>query len=98
MQNATTQDAVPLDDRDEAFHMVVSELESLIDRVQVSMKLVETAQAQPVHSDAEPADIVVLDDVTPLYTQASAALDACNASLTAALRFLIESTATTPRR
>ena len=97
MQNATTEDVVPLDDRDESFYMVVSDLVSLIDRVQTSIKLVETAQAQPVDTDAELADLVVLDDVTPLYAHASAALDACNASLTAALQFLIESTATTPR-
>ena len=61
------------------------------------MKMVETAQARPVQTDAELADIVVLDDVTPRRAQASAALDPCNASLTAALQFWIESTATAPR-
>ena len=97
MQNATAQDAVPLNDRDEGFYMIVSDLVCLIDRVQASMKLVETTQAQQPAADAELADVLVLDDVTPLYAQASAALDACNASLTAALQFLIESTATTLR-
>ena len=97
MQNATAGDeVVPLDDRDEGFYMVVSDLVSLIDRVQASMKLIETAQAQQAPAATELADVVVLDDVTPLYAQASAALDACNASLGAALQFLIESTSATP--
>ena len=98
MQNATAGDeAVPLDDRDEGFYMVVSDLVSLIDRVQASIKLIETAQAQQATADSERADVVVLDDVTPLYAQASAALDACNANLSTALQFLIESTAAAPR-
>jgi hypothetical protein len=80
MQNATIRDVVPLDDRDQGFCRVVSDLVSPIDRVQASMNLVETAQAQPVHTDAERADIIVPDDVTPLYAQASAAPDACNGS------------------
>src|ERR1700739_3825973 len=97
MQNATAGDeVVPLDDRDEGFYMVVSDLVSLIDRVQASMKLIETAPAQQAPADTELADVVVLDDVTPLYAQASAALDACNASLGAALQFLIESPSATP--
>ncbi len=97
MQNATPEDVVPLGDRDDSFYMVASDLVSLIDRVQASIRLVETAQAHEATADAQPADVVVLDDVTPLYAHASAALDACNASLTAALQFLIESTARTPR-
>lgn len=98
MPNATAgHEAVPLDDRDEGFYMVVSDLVSLIDRVQASIKLIETAQAQHGTAETELGDVVVLDDVTPLYAEASAALDACNASLSAALQFLIESTATTPR-
>jgi len=97
MQNATVRDeVVPLDDRDEGFYMVVSDLVSLIDRVQASIKLLEAAQAQQGPADPELADVIVLDDVTPLYAQASAALDACNASLGAALQFLIESTASAP--
>ena len=97
MQNATPKDVVPLDGRDDGFYMVASDLVSLIDRVQASIRLVETAQAREAAIDAQPADVVVLDDVTPLYAQASAALEACNASLTAALQFLIESTTRTQR-
>jgi hypothetical protein len=93
LQNATVRDAqVPLDDRNEGFHFVVSDLVSLIDRVQASIQLIETAQAQEDGADGELGDIIVLDDVTPLYAKASAALDACNARLSAALQFLTEST------
>ena len=93
MQNAAMRDgAVPPEDRDEGFYLVVSDLVALIDRVQTSLKLIEVAKGQQRIGDQEYDDIVVLDDVTPLYTQAGAALDACNTSLSAALQFLIEST------
>ncbi len=97
MQHAADRDmAVPSENRDEGFCVVVSDLASLIDRVQASIKLIETARAQPSIAEAELGDVVVLDDVTPLYAQAGAALDACNTRLCAALQFLIESTATAP--
>jgi hypothetical protein len=96
MQNATAADMVPSDDRDDGFYIVVSDLVSLIDRVQASIKLIESAQARQSAAEAEFADVVVLDDVTPLYAKAGAALDACNASLNATLQFLIESTTPTP--
>jgi hypothetical protein len=100
MQTAIGRDElVPLDDRDEGFYLVVSDLVSLIDRVQTSVKLIETVQAthaQQAICDPELPDVIVLDDVTPLYAKAGAALDACNVSLSSALRFLIESTAPAP--
>jgi hypothetical protein len=88
--------AVPLADRDEGFYMVVSDLVSLIDRVQASIKLLETAKALEANGDPEWTDIFVLDDVTPLYAQAGAALAVCNASLGGALQFLIESKGVAP--
>lgn len=90
MQNARGEPIVPPVDRDEGFYLVVSELVSLIDRVQTSIKLIDEAKARPAAGDLELDDVVVLDDVTPLYAQAGAALDACNASLSAALQFLLE--------
>jgi hypothetical protein len=96
MQKVAAERAVPPDDRDEGFYMVVSDLVSLIDRVQASIKLLESAKAQEVEGDPEWTDVVVLDDVTPLYAQAGVALDACNTSLTAALQFLIESKGAIP--
>jgi hypothetical protein len=96
MQNVIAGNAaVPLDGRDEGFYIVASDLVSLIDRVQASIKLIETAESQQVASEMDFADVVVLDDVTPIYAKASAALYACNASLRAALQFMIESTPTT---
>jgi len=98
MHNAIAGDeVVPLGKRDEGFYLVVSDLVSLIDRVQASIKLIETARTRQDTAEAELADIVVLDDVTPLYAQASVALAACNASLRATLQFLIEGTATAPQ-
>lgn len=91
MQNVEAGDAaVPSEDRNDSFYLIVSDLVSLIDHVQASIRLIETATAQDCVGNQEFAEIVVLDDVTPLYTQAGAALDACNTSLSAALRFLIE--------
>jgi hypothetical protein len=91
MQKTAVWDVVPPDDRDGSYYMVVSDLVSLIDHVQASIKLLESAKAQEASGDPEWMDIVALDDLTPLYAQAGAALDACNASLSAALQFLIES-------
>ena len=87
-------DMVPPEDGDAGFYAVMSDLVSLIDRVQLSIKLIEAAQAQQGTADPELADVIVLDDVTPLYAEAGAALDACNAGLTAALQFVIGNTAT----
>jgi hypothetical protein len=91
MQNAEADDAaVPSADRNDSFYLTVSDLVSLIDHVQPSIRLIKAATAQDCAGNQEFVEIVVLDDVTPLYTQAGAALGACNASLSAALRFLLE--------
>ncbi len=89
--------AVPSQVREDSFYLIVSDLVSLIDHVQASIKLIESAKAQGAAGDQEFADVVVLDDVTPLYAQASAALDACNLSLGAALQFLLDTEATMPQ-
>jgi hypothetical protein len=63
---------------------------SLIERVQASMKRVESAIA--IESPPETADdVVVLDDVTPRYLNARAALNTCNASLEVTLHLLLDS-------
>ena len=90
MQNVLVGDQlVPPKHGNAGFCMVMSDL--------VSLKLIEAAQAQPDITDPELADVVVLDDITPLYAHAGAALDACNTSLSAVLQFLSESTARVPR-
>lgn len=94
MQNAAG-DGIEMrpDDLDDAYRLVVSDLVSLLGHVQASLKLIESAVAGETsrgHRDAA-ADIVVLDDVTPRYANASAALKACDASLGITLRFLLDS-------
>ena len=98
MQNATIRNRmVPLSDRDDGLYVVEPEIASLIDRARTSIKLIEAAQARQGTAEAELADVVVPDDIAPLYAQARAALAACNASLGTALQFLIASTAAAPR-
>lgn len=82
--------ASPFGDRNEGHHSIVSELVSLIAHVQASMELLEAAVArESVPGSQEAAgNVFVLDDVTPRYLKASAALSACNASLGVALHYL----------
>jgi hypothetical protein len=65
---------------------------SLGEHVQASMKLVESAIASEALADNQEIspNIVVLDDVTPRYVKANAALAACNAGLGAALHVLLD--------
>jgi hypothetical protein len=73
----------------ETYHSIVSELVSLIGHVQASMRLLESAIAsEAAPGGQEAANVVILDDVTPRYAQASAALNSCNASLGVALHVL----------
>jgi hypothetical protein len=80
----------PFGDRNGGHHSIVSELVSLIEHVQASMELLEAAVAAetaPGNQEAA-SNVFVLDDVTPRYLEASAALSACNASLGVALHYL----------
>ena len=80
----------PFGDRNEGHQSIVSELASLIEHVQASMELLEAAiagESVPGNQEAT-GNVFVLDDVTPRYLKASAALSACNASLGVALHYL----------
>ncbi|WBL79273.1 hypothetical protein I3J27_02275 [Bradyrhizobium xenonodulans] len=75
--------------------LIAAELRSLIARIEISLRLIDAAMT----SDGEPDDdsaivgsteIVVLDDLTPRYATASAALNACRAELGRALQQLSE--------
>ncbi|MDO9058043.1 MAG: hypothetical protein Q7U92_03340 [Bradyrhizobium sp.] len=82
----------PSGHRNGGHHSIVSELVSLIGHVQASMKLLEVAisgEAAPGDLDA-PGNVFVLDDVTPRYAKANAALNNCNASLGVALHYLMD--------
>jgi len=81
------------DDRNDAYRTVVSDLVSLTEHVQTILKRIETAiarESSPGDDDAS-SNVIVLDDVTPCYVKASAALKACDANLGIALDFLQDS-------
>lgn len=72
--------------------LIAAELRSLIARIEISMRLIDAAMEREDDSAlAGSTEIVVLDDVTPRYATASAALNACRAELSHALQQLSES-------
>ena len=78
-----------IDNRDDSYRAIVSDLMALIEQVQNCTKLVELAIAsEAAAGNQEVADVVVLDDVTPRYAGANTALNTCNAGLNVALHFL----------
>jgi hypothetical protein len=75
------------EDRNNNYRSIESNLMSLIDQVRTGIGLIESAIAReaPFGDHETAAGVIVLDDVTPRYTNAKAALSACNASLDVAL-------------
>ena len=81
--------------------LIAAELRSLIARIEISMRLIDAAMtSEGLEQDGDSAilndilgssEIVVLDDVTPRFATASAALNACRAELDHALEKLSES-------
>ncbi|WP_027533504.1 hypothetical protein [Bradyrhizobium sp. WSM3983] len=76
--------------------LIAAELRSLIARIEISLRLIDAAMEPDDDSAILSAvlgstEIVVLDDVTPRYATASAALNACRAELGHALQELSES-------
>jgi hypothetical protein len=91
MQNvAVDATTASSEDRNELHDAIVSDLVSLIECVRTSMELINAAVVSEERLDCAENDInvVVLDDVTPSYVKARAALDNCEAHLGAALHFL----------
>ena len=92
-------------DQNAAYRAVVSDLVSLVERVQErvqdSLRLIEqtiaketspeTAPETPPGSPESSTNIIVLDDVSPRYMKSAAALQACDVSLGIALRSLLDS-------
>jgi hypothetical protein len=94
MQNAANGGiAIEPEDRNDAYRSVVSDLVSLIGHVQASLTLIEQAISREISvgSQETAANVIVLDDVTPPYMSATAALKACDANLAIALRSLLDS-------
>jgi hypothetical protein len=85
-------------DRNDSHQAIVSGIASLIERVQASMKLIESAIAREASVGGEEvtANVVTLDDVTPRYLRARAALDTCQAGLGLALHVLRDAGAQKP--
>lgn len=93
MQNAAGGGiALGPDGQDDSYRSVVSDLVSLIEHVQASLRLIErTMVPETSLAGQETANVVVLDDVSPRYARAAAALKACDANLGIALHSLVDS-------
>jgi hypothetical protein len=93
MQNAAGSASAQSGARNDNYRAIVSDLEALIQQVRASIKLIETAivEESPLGNQEVATNVVVLDDVTPRYMSAAAALKACNAVLGGALHFLLDS-------
>lgn len=88
-------------DRNDAYRAVVSDLVSLAEHVQNSLRLIERTIARETSpetssetlpgSPESSTNIIVLDDVSPRYMKAVAALQACDVNLGIALRSLRDS-------
>jgi len=93
MQNGTGSPVpAPSDDRDDIYRAVVADIASLIEHIQASLTVIEAAIASETSAAVLElaANVVLLDDVTPRYLKAGAALRACDAGLGVALHFLRE--------
>jgi hypothetical protein len=93
MPNAEGASASSLsDDRNDGYDSIVSDIVALVEHVQASMKRIEQAIALEPGSGIEhdSDDVVVLDDVTPRYRNARAALNTCYTGLGAALDLLLD--------
>lgn len=91
MQNTAGSYPQP-DSRNGNCFSVVSDLVSLIEHIQASMKMLEQAIARelPLGDLEAYDDVVVLDDVTPCYVEANATLNACRAGLGVTLHRLLD--------
>jgi hypothetical protein len=78
---------------------IVFDLVSLIEGVRASTKMIEAAIAREASFGNQEiaANVVVLDDVTPRYLRANAALNSSEANLAAALQFLLDVRTMMPR-
>jgi hypothetical protein len=71
---------------------IVCDLICLIEHVQGSIAAIEAeiAREQSCSNPENAGNVIVLDDVTPRYARASVALNACRATLTAALHVVAD--------
>ena len=97
MQNAAGDGVAPASHDENAVHRaVVSDLVSLVEHVQKSLRLIEQTIARETSvettfgSPESSPNIIVLDDVSPRYMKSAAALQACDVNLGVALRSLLD--------
>jgi hypothetical protein len=97
MQNAAgNRVAQAPHDQNAAYCAVVSDLVSLVEHVQKSLRLIERTIAKETLPETSPGgpesstNVIVLDDVSPRYMKAAAALQACDVNLGIALRSLLD--------
>jgi len=93
MRNAVADGVEPgPDDQHDTYRAVISDLVSLIEHVQKSLRLINQAIARETSpgSQESSTNVIVLDDVSPRYMRATAALHSCNADLGAALHALLD--------
>jgi len=93
MQNAANQDGLASSDSPiDGLGSIVSEMISLIEHVQSGIAAIEAeiVREQQCSNRDDAANVIVLDDLTPRYARASAALNACRASLSTALNVLAD--------
>ncbi len=93
MRNRHGSVAIEPDHRNDPHRSVVPDLVALIEHVHTSLRLIEQeiARETELGSQETAANVIVLDDVTPTYVHATAALNACGANLALALRSLLDS-------
>ena len=93
MRDASGDGAQAAQDQNEVNHALVSDLVSLIDCVQKCLRLIERTIAGEMSPDnpESSTNVIVLDDVSPRYMKAAAAVQACNVILGIALRSLLDS-------
>jgi hypothetical protein len=83
-------------DQNAAYRAVVSDLVSLVEHVQNSLRLIEQTIARETAPETTPGSpesstsIIVLDDVSPRYMRSAAALQACDVNLGIALHSLLD--------
>ena len=96
MQTAAGSDTPDIQNRN--YRMVLLDLVTLAERIQASIKLLEQAIAGelPRGNPDVHDNVFVLDDVTPCYARASAALHACHVGLGEALHLMQSTPASNP--
>jgi hypothetical protein len=95
MQQDMAASTPQADNRNGNYFSIVSDLMSLVEHIQASMKMLDLAIArESPGGDPEACEnVIILDDVTPCYMKANAALHDCKAGLGFALHCLLDTEA-----